>query len=76
MVSSVDDLPLVLLPGQVADLLSVNVDHVYSLIRDGKLRAINIGRSKRKPIYRIRREDALSFINGDVEQGRSAERAA
>lgn len=47
----------VLTPEQVADLLQLNKDTVYRLIRARKLAATRIGRS-----YRIPRQDVEAFL--------------
>jgi excisionase family DNA binding protein len=47
----------VMTPEQVADLLQVNTETVYRLIRDKKLAAVKIGRA-----YRITRENLDVFL--------------
>ena len=51
---------------QVADALQVNTKTVYQWIKEKRLKASNIG-TKRKAIWRIKREDFNSFL----EQGSS-----
>jgi excisionase family DNA binding protein len=71
--SRLEDLPAVLTPKEAAAALRLGRDGLYDLIAAGKLRATNIGRG-RKPIYRIKRDDVISFINGDTEQGNGSAR--
>ncbi len=47
----------VMTPEQVADLLQLNTETVYRLIRDKKLAAVKIGRA-----YRITRTDLEAFL--------------
>lgn len=51
----------VLLVKDVMEMLSVSKPTIYKLIREGKIRAINLG-SKTRPIYRIRRSDLLEDL--------------
>lgn len=51
----------VLLVKDVMEMLSVSKPTMYKLIRDGKIRAINLG-TERRPIYRIRRSDLLEDL--------------
>ena len=69
--SRLEDLPPVLTPAEAAAALRLGRDGLYDLIAAGKLRATNIGRGA-KPIYRIKRDDVIAFINGDTEQGKAA----
>jgi len=66
-----DNLPAVLLTKEVAEVLRIGVDETRDLIVAGKLRATNIGRGKR-PTYRVLKADVISYLHGDVEQGRRA----
>lgn len=66
-----EDLPAVLLPREAAAALRVHPRYLTRLIRNGKLRASNVG-SARMPTYRVKRDDVIAFINGDTEQGRGA----
>ena len=47
----------VMTPEQVADLLQLNTETIYRLIRDKKLAAVKIGRA-----YRITRADLEAFL--------------
>jgi excisionase family DNA binding protein len=47
----------VMTPEQVADLLQLNTETIYRLIRDRKLAAVKIGRA-----YRITRADLETFL--------------
>ncbi|MBF9234626.1 helix-turn-helix domain-containing protein [Microvirga alba] len=48
-------------PDEVTDVLECDIGHVYDLIRLKKLRASNIGTSK-KPIWRIRHSAIVAFL--------------
>jgi excisionase family DNA binding protein len=48
--------------GQVADLLGLHVKTVRGYVRDGRLKAVRIGKQ-----YRITREDLEAFIGHSVE---------
>lgn len=39
-----DEMPNLLTPARVAEMLSVSIDMVYKLVREGDLEAIHIGR--------------------------------
>lgn len=66
-----EDLPPVLTPADVAGAMKVHKQQVYNLIAAGKLRAVNLS-GKRRATYRILREDLISYLHGDVEQGKAA----
>ena len=52
---------------QVADRWQTGLDHVYELIRQGELPALNAALSgSRNPRYRIRVEDVLAFENSRI----------
>lgn len=69
--SRLEDLPPVLVPAEAAEALRLGRDGLYDLIASGKLRATNVGQGRR-PTYRIKRDDVISYINGDTEQGKGA----
>lgn len=48
-------------PKEVAVMLGCEVDHVYNLIDEGYLRAINISVGRRKRCFRIYQEDIDAF---------------
>ena len=47
---------------EVAELLGLNVRTIRTYVRDGKLRAVRIGKQ-----YRIAHDDIVEFTGGDVE---------
>jgi excisionase family DNA binding protein len=49
----------------VADLLGLHVRTIRSYVREGKLRAVRIGKQ-----YRIAHDDVVEFTGGDVEASR------
>ena len=49
-------------PGEIAKRLNVTPQTVYNLIRDGELKATNIGGGHRKPIWRIKEEDFQEMV--------------
>jgi len=56
----VDDLPPPLLrPAEVAEVLSVTVSQVYTLMRSGELPALKIGR---KGVWRVSREALEAYL--------------
>jgi excisionase family DNA binding protein len=65
-----EDLEAILTPAEVARTLKVHRQVVYNLIAGGRLRAVNLT-GKRRPTWRILREDLISYVHGDVEQGRA-----
>ncbi len=67
--SQLEDLPPVLKVSEAAEALRMCNATVYGLITEGRLRATNTTRGK-KQSYRILREDLISFIRGDVNQGK------
>lgn len=54
-------------PAEIAECLKVRVDHVYDLIKAGRMRALNIGVGK-KPTYRVRRSDYVAFVSAPEPQ--------
>ncbi len=53
------DLPRFLRPDEVADVLSVSVSQVYTLMRSGQLPAVKIGR---RGVWRVSSESLEAFI--------------
>ncbi len=51
-----------LTPGDVAARLNVTTEQVRSLIRTGRLRAINVGTGNKRPLYRLSAEVVEDFI--------------
>lgn len=52
---------------EVAAMLNVTPKHVYNLIEVGKLEAVNIGSSRDRPCYRIKRESLEAFRKTEIE---------
>ncbi len=73
MITSLEDLPAVLITKEVAEVLRLGIDETRDLIKAGKLRATNIGLGRR-PTYRVLKSDVIAYLNGDVEQGRTTSR--
>jgi hypothetical protein len=71
MTARLEDLPAVLTPADVSAALQINRQMVYNLIAAGRLRASNLT-GKRRPTWRILREDLISYLQGDVEQGHAS----
>lgn len=69
MTARLEDLSAILTPAEVAEALKVHRMIVYNLIAEGRLRASNLT-GKRRATWRILREDLISYLHGDVEQGR------
>ena len=53
------DVPRFLRPDEVADVLSVSVSQVYTLMRSGQLPAVKIGR---RGVWRVSAESLEAFI--------------
>ena len=51
-----------LTPSDVAAQLKVTAEQVRSLIRSGRLLAINVGSGKKRPLYRVSKEALDEFI--------------
>jgi len=66
---SEDNRPEVLNVKEVADLLRVTEQTVYNMIRDGRLKAVKMGRE-----WRFMRQDIESILNPDNEEGTLAAR--
>ena len=47
---------------QVAEILGVNVKVVYSLIEEGHLHGVNVGRGPQRPRWRFTAEQVDAFI--------------
>lgn len=58
------DVPRFLRPDEVADVLSVSVSQVYTLMRSGQLPAVKIGR---RGVWRVSAEALEAFI-ADLER--------
>lgn len=62
MVQDIDNLKSNLLtPDEVATDLKVTAEQVRSLIRHGRLMAINISNGKKRPLYRVSSRDLQEF---------------
>ena len=58
------DITPLLTPSDVAARLKVTAEQVRSLIRSGRLRAVNVGTGKKRPLYRITGETLEEFLAG------------
>ena len=54
-----DDLPMVLRVSEVAEVLRVDPDTVYSMVRRGELPVIRVGR-----VFRFSRDQLMQFVEG------------
>lgn len=63
-----------LTPDEVASRLRVTSEQVRSLIRNGILRAINVGAGGKRPLYRISPGALEDFINRDCNSPSSVRR--
>ncbi|MTV25164.1 helix-turn-helix domain-containing protein [Nitriliruptoraceae bacterium ZYF776] len=54
-----DELPMVLRVSEVAELLRVDPDTVYSMVRRGELPVIRVGR-----VFRFSRDQLIQFVKG------------
>jgi excisionase family DNA binding protein len=52
-----------LTPKQAAIKLQVTAEQIRSLIRQGRLEAVNIGTGSKRPLYRISKTKLEEFIN-------------
>ncbi len=50
--------------GIVADILATSKIHVYNLIKEGRLEAINIGAGSKNNIYRVKSESVRRILEG------------
>ena len=57
----------ILRPSDAAKILKVSPKHVIRMVQEGRLRGVNVGRSKQKPRYRITRE-ALDSLLQEIER--------
>jgi excisionase family DNA binding protein len=62
-----EDHQAILRPSDAAKILRVSPKHVIRMVQEGRLRGINVGRSKQKPRYRITRE-ALESLLQEIER--------
>jgi excisionase family DNA binding protein len=51
-----------LTPEEMAVALDTTPEHVIGLVKDGKLRFVNVGRGRKRPRYRFTPEDLAEFI--------------
>ena len=73
---AISDLTPLLTPGDVAIRLNVTAEQVRSLIRSGRLRAVNVGTGKKRPLYRLSDKAVDEFIkNGSTNKERKGYRA-
>ena len=66
------DVPRFLRPDEVADVLSVSVSQVYTLMRSGQLPAVKIGR---RGVWRVSAESLEAFIAELEREARERTRA-
>ena len=66
------DVPRFLRPDEVADVLSVSVSQVYTLMRSGQLPAVKIGR---RGVWRVSAESLEAFIAELEREARERSRA-
>jgi len=57
--STLHDLPMILRVSEVAEVLRVDPDTVYSMIRRGELPVIRVGRA-----FRFSRDQLMRFVEG------------
>lgn len=63
-----------LTPEEAAKKLKVTAEQVRALIRNGRLPAINLGTGKKRPLYRITRQDLEDFLTDHYQPQRSHRR--
>ncbi len=51
-----------LTPGEAAEQLKVTPEQIRSLIRKGRLSAVNVGAGKKRPLYRIPPQALQDFL--------------
>jgi len=56
-----DTAPL-LTPNNIAARLQISAEQVRSLIRTGRLRAVNVGSGKKRPLYRVSEKALDEFL--------------
>ena len=66
------DVPRFLRPDEVADVLSVSVAQVYTLMRSGQLPAVKIGR---RGVWRVAAESLEAYID-ELQRDADARRRA
>ncbi len=60
-----------LTPEEAARELKVSAEQVRALIRKGRLPAVNLGTGKKRPLYRIARQDLEDFLMDRYEVRRA-----
>lgn len=65
------DVPRFLRPDEVADVLSVSVSQVYTLMRSGQLPAVKIGR---RGVWRVSADALEAYIAGLEQEARERSR--
>ena len=58
VVTSFDNLPLVLRVKDLAEILSISQNTAYALVRSGQIRSIRTGRT-----YRISKDAVIEYLN-------------
>ena len=58
IVTSFENLPLVLHVKELAEILSINQNTAYALVRSGQIRSIRTGRT-----YRIPKDAVIEYLN-------------
>ena len=56
-----DTMPLMIRVADIADTLQIGRNRAYELIKEGKIRAIKIGKQ-----YRIPRDSFIAFVKGEM----------
>ena len=56
-----DEIPIIVAPYYVADLLKCSVDLIYKDCRKGKLKAFKVG-----DLWRIRKDSLIAYTQGTV----------
>ena len=59
---STSDVTALLTPNDIAARLQISAEQVRSLIRSGRLRAVNVGSGKKRPLYRVSEKALDEFI--------------
>jgi excisionase family DNA binding protein len=73
---AISDVTPLLTPNDVAIRLNVTAEQVRSLIRSGRLQAVNVGTGKKRPLYRLSAIAVDEFIkNGSSNKEHNGHRA-
>ena len=58
VITSIENLPLVLHVKDLAEILSISQNTAYALVRSGKIRSVRTGRT-----YRIPKDALIEYLN-------------